>query len=67
MQDARALIELVQARKGLLTVFVRQLEKSDDLAVKIAAAELRDDPHWHMFRREIPWYNRRRRKIARRG
>jgi hypothetical protein len=64
--EARALIEKAEARAGLITVLTRRLESSNDLLASIAAAELRDDPHWRVFTRGVTWYDRRRRKIARR-
>jgi hypothetical protein len=64
--EARALIEKAEARAGLITVLTRRLESSDDLLASIAAAELRDDPNWRVFTRGVTWYDRRRRKIARR-
>ena len=64
-QRAQALIKKAQARAGLITVLMRHLESHDDLLARIAAAELRDDPNWLAFTRGVTWYNRRRRKIAR--
>jgi hypothetical protein len=64
--EARALIKKAEARAGLITVLTRRLESSDDLLARIVAAELRDDPHWQAFTRGVTWYDRRRRKIARR-
>jgi hypothetical protein len=46
-------------------VLTRRVENCDDLLVRIATAELRDDPNWLAFTRGVTWYNRRRRKIAR--
>ena len=64
--EAQALIEKAEARAGLITVLTRRLESSDDLLAKIVAAELRDDPNWLAFTRGVTWYDRGRRKIARR-
>lgn len=65
-QEVYALIEKAEARVGLITVLTRRLESSNDLLASIAAAELRDDPNWLAFTRGVTWYDRRRRKIARR-
>jgi hypothetical protein len=56
--EAREIIEKAQARVGLITVLTRRLESSDDLLARIAAAELRDDPHWRAFTRGVTWYAR---------
>ena len=64
--EAQALIEKAQARAGLIKVLTRRLESSDDLLARIVAAELREDPNWLAFTRGVTWYDRGRRKIARR-
>jgi hypothetical protein len=63
--EALEIIERAKARAGLLTILTRRLERSEDLLAKIAAAELRSNPHWWIFTKRITWYDRRRRKIAR--
>ena len=64
-QAARAIIEKAEARAGLITVLTRHLESRDDLLAKIAAAELRDDPNWRAFTKDIGWYRKGQRAIRR--
>jgi hypothetical protein len=63
--EAQAMIQQATARKGLITVLTRHLEQSDDLLAMLAAAEIRNDPHWLAFTKGIVWYHRKKRKIAR--
>ncbi len=64
-QEAQAIIERAQAYKGLITVLTLRLEQSDDLSVKSAVAELRQDRDWQIFTRGIIWYTQRKRKNER--
>jgi hypothetical protein len=62
-QEAQAIREKATAYKGLITVLTRRLEQSEDLRVKMALAELRQDREWQAFTR---WYEQRgSRRIAR--
>jgi hypothetical protein len=65
MNEARTLIELIQARKGLITVLTRRLEQHDELLAKIAAAELRHDPDWRAFTKSLTRYKRLRKNLRR--